>query len=257
VTGSAEETDETRVTAVRGVHDAATSHGDLPAFLTRFIGRRAELTELADLLAARRLLTISGAGGCGKSRLAREALSDHSGRWIDGVRWVALESVTDPSRVPAEIAAAIGLLVDPAAGPRRALVRGICDRHLVVCLDNCEHLLDACAPIVEEMLSACPNLTVLATSREPIGVAGETVWRVPSLPDTDAMALFADRARGVRPDFGTDVSNESAVRTVCRRLDAGSELVRCSGTPSTPCHRPAASVRAPRCKTPRRWPASC
>ncbi|HEY8524552.1 MAG TPA: LuxR C-terminal-related transcriptional regulator [Acidimicrobiales bacterium] len=191
----------------------------LPTQLTSFIGRHAELTELGDLLAARRLVTITGAGGCGKTRLAIEALDRHCDRWPEGARWVDLGSVTDPDRVPEVVAAAVGALADPAGGAQRALTAHVRDRELVVCLDNCEHLLEACAELVDALLRACPAVTVLATSREPLGVAGETVWRVPSMVEDEAVELFADRARWVDPKFVTDASNEEAVRTVCRRLD--------------------------------------
>jgi predicted ATPase len=166
------------------------------------VGRRAELGELAALLAEHRLLTLSGAGGCGKTRLACEVLG--AGEWPDGVRWVDLGAVSDPARVPDVVAAAVGALVDPARGPLVALRGELADRRLCLGLDNCEHLLDICARLVEDLLSTCPGLTVLATSREPLGVPGETVWRVPSLAVAEAVELFADRARHARPDYADD-----------------------------------------------------
>lgn len=162
-------------------------------------------------------MTIAGAGGCGKTRLALEALAGTAGSWTGGSCWVDLGPVTDPDRVAEVTAAAAGVLVDQAVGPVRALVLRFRDRHMVVCLDNCEHLLDACGELVEVLLANCPDVTVLATSREPLGVVG--VWRVSSMAEGDAMDLFADRARWVRPEYLTNQSNQEPVRTICRRLD--------------------------------------
>lgn len=201
--------------------DAAPAEppGGLPVFLTSFVGRRGELTELSALLGTHRLLTVAGAGGCGKTRLACEVLATVRDRSADGVRWAGLESVTDPARLGDVVAAATGVLVDPITGPRRALIRGLRGRALVLCLDNAEHVLDACARLVGELLAACPGLTVLVTSREPLGVPGEAVWRMPPMPDAEAMDLFADRARAVHPAYAPDAPNDAAVQTVCRRLD--------------------------------------
>ena len=193
--------------------------GRPPIFLSSFVGRQSELAEIVALIGHQRLLTIAGPGGCGKTRLAREALVAITGHWADGVHWVDLAPVTDPSRVGDVAAAAVDVLVDPARGAQNALTRELRDRDLVLCLDGCEHLVDACAQLVETVLSACPGITVLATSREPLELPGETVWRVPPMKEAEAMDLFAERARGVRPAFVTDPSNEDAVRTVCRRLD--------------------------------------
>jgi predicted ATPase/DNA-binding CsgD family transcriptional regulator len=193
----------------------------LPAQLTSFVGRRAELAELTDLLARHRLVTITGAGGCGKTRLAIEGLRRVETGYPDGAWWVDLApvAVAEPGRVAATAAAALGVLVDPAGGPVAALAGQLRDRTLVVGLDNCEHVADGCLELVDALLRACPGVTVLATSRQPLGVAGEVVWRVPSLVESEAVALFGDRARLVLPDFAVDAAGEGAVRTVCRRLD--------------------------------------
>jgi predicted ATPase len=142
---------------------------------------------------------VTGTGGCGKTRLASEALGAISNRWPDGVVWVDLDSVGDPSRVPAVAAAAAGVLVDPSEGPLPSLIRHFRHRELVLCLDNCEHLVDACARLLEELLPDSPRLTVLATSRERLGIAGETVWNVPPLAEADAMELFTDAPAGCCP----------------------------------------------------------
>lgn len=193
--------------------------GPLPVFLSTFVGRSGELAEIVELIGHQRLLTIAGTGGCGKTRLAREALLAGSDRWGDGARWVDLTPVTDPLRVPDVAAAAVGAFVDPARGSLRALIRALRHRNLLLCLDSCEHLLDATAHVVAAVLSSCTGVTVLVTSREPLEVPGETVWRVPPMAEAEAMDLFAERARGVKPAYVTDPSNEDAVRTVCRRLD--------------------------------------
>jgi predicted ATPase/DNA-binding CsgD family transcriptional regulator len=196
----------------------------LPAQLTAFVGRRAELGEIAALLGDRRLVTITGPGGSGKTRLALETLTRRSGRWADGARWVDLGPVASPGRVAEVAAAAVGVLVDPAIGAVPALAGHLVDREVALCFDNCEHLVEACADVVGALLRTCPGVTVLATSREPLGVPGEAVWRVPPMAEGEAVALFGDRARLVRPGFGeaaaTDAADPSAaVRTVCRRLD--------------------------------------
>ncbi|MPY92624.1 MAG: LuxR family transcriptional regulator [Acidimicrobiia bacterium] len=190
-----------------------------PVELTSFIGRRAQVDELAGLVGDRRLVTVTGAGGCGKTRLAVEVLSASRDSWSDGVGWVDLSSVADPSRVGDVAAAALGVLVGPVSDPGPALSGGLSGRHLLVGFDNCEHVLDDCGELVEHLLRSCPELSVLATSREPLGVAGETVWRVPSMDERDVTALFVERAQAARSAFVADAANEEAIRTLCRRLD--------------------------------------
>ena len=164
-------------------------------------------------------MTLAGSGGCGKTRLAVQAAGELADRWPDGVWWVDLGPVRDPDLVAELTASTLRVLVDPVAGPGRMLTRHLRDRRLLLCLDNCEHLLDASAALADALLRACPELSVLTTSREPLGVPGETVWRVPTMIEDEAVRLFAERAAHVRPDFTVDRTNEDAVRTVCRRLD--------------------------------------
>ena len=192
---------------------------NLPAQLTSFVGRGEELAAVERLLSSERLVTLTGSGGCGKTRLAVQAAAGLADRWPDGVWWVDLAPVTDPARVAELAAATTKVMVEPVGGPLRALMLHLRDRRLLVCLDNCEHLLDATAELAEALLRSCPEVTVLATSREPLGVAGETVWRVPSMVDDEAVSLFAARAAHVRPGFTVDAGNDAAVRTVCQRLD--------------------------------------
>jgi predicted ATPase/DNA-binding CsgD family transcriptional regulator/class 3 adenylate cyclase len=192
---------------------------NLPIQLTSFVGRAGELAAVERLLRGERLVTLTGMGGAGKTRLAAQAAADLADYWPDGVWWVDLGPVTDPALVAELTVSTIGVMVEPVGGSRRALSLQLRDRRVLVCLDNCEHLLEASAELVEALLRSCPEVSVLATSREPLGVAGETVWRVPSLQEDEAVALFVDRASRVRPWFTLDGTNEAAVRTLCRRLD--------------------------------------
>ncbi|MGH9194085.1 MAG: helix-turn-helix transcriptional regulator [Acidimicrobiales bacterium] len=192
---------------------------NLPPQLTNFVGRANELAAVERLLGGERMVTLTGSGGCGKTRLAVQAAARVADRWPDGVWWVDLGPVTDPALVAEVAAAATRVMVEPVGGPLRALTLHLRDRRLLVCLDNCEHLLDASAKLADALLRSCPEVSVLATTREPLGVAGETVWRVPSMAEDEAVSLFADRGGHVHPGFAIDGDNEAAVRTVCQRLD--------------------------------------
>jgi predicted ATPase/DNA-binding CsgD family transcriptional regulator len=192
---------------------------NLPAQLTSFVGRREELAAVELLLDGERLVTLTGAGGAGKTRLALQAVAELADRWPDGVWWVELGPVSDPALVADLVASTVGVLVEPTIGPVRALTRELRDRRMLVCLDNCEHLLDASAELADTLLRSCPQVSVLATSREPLDLPGETVWRVPSMVEDEAVSLFADRASNVRPWFVLDETYEDPVRGLCRRLD--------------------------------------
>ena len=192
----------------------------LPAHLTSFVGRDAELTQLRELLGQSRVVTLAGAGGVGKTRLAIQVAAQLAGEFGDGVWYVDLAPLTDPELVPVTVARALGLPDQPGRSTMDSLLRFVRDRQLLVVLDNCEHLLDACAELVMAVLSGAARLTLLATSREAIGVAGEVSWRVPSLPLADeAIALFTDRARHARPDFTLTDDNAATVGEICARLD--------------------------------------
>ncbi len=215
---------------------APRSPSRLPLPLTSFVGREAELAELRRLLQTTRLLTLTGTGGCGKTRLAIQVASAVASGYGDGVTLVELAGLTDPALVPQVVASALGIreasgrpLLDTLSAALRA-------RRLLLLLDNCEHLLDACARLVDALLGACPRLRVLATSREPLRIAGEVSWRVPSLavpPDDpaeapptvertlayEAVQLFVDRARAALPGFAITPRSAAAVAQVCRRLD--------------------------------------
>src|SRR6202521_3624521 len=192
----------------------------LPVQLTSFVGRDAEGTQLRELLAQNRVVTLTGAGGVGKTRLAIQVAAQVAGEFGDGVWYVDLAPITDPELVPLTVARALGLPDQPGRSTMDSLLRFVRDRQMLVVLDNCEHLLDASATLVNSLLGAAPSLTVLATSREPLGVPGEAMWQVPSLSLADeAIELFADRARLARTDFTVTDDNASAVAQICARLD--------------------------------------
>jgi predicted ATPase/class 3 adenylate cyclase len=188
----------------------------LPAQLTSFVGRQRQIADVRALLAGNRLVTLTGAGGSGKTRLAVQVAGDLG----DDVCYVDLAPITDPDLVPVAVARALGLPDQPGRSTMDSVVRFVGDRRLLMVLDNCEHLLDASADFIEALLGACPCVTLLATSREPIGLAGEVTWRVPSLSlDDEAIELFTDRARRVRPEFAITDDDAATVMEICKRLD--------------------------------------
>ena len=201
------------------VRQAAASH-NLPAQLTSFVGRQDQMVELRQLVTGNRLVTLTGAGGAGKTRLGVEVTSQLSGEFSDGVWYVDLAPITNPALASVTVARTLGLPDQPGRSTVDLLMRFFGQKTILLVLDNCEHLLDACGALVVELLGACPHLTILATSREPLGVPGEISWRVPSLSLTDeAIELFSDRARRVRPDFVVGEGNAALVEEICRRLD--------------------------------------
>ena len=187
-----------------------------PTHLTSFVGREAQMKDVRQMLADNRLVTLTGAGGVGKTRMAIQV----AGEVDDDAGYVDLAPITDPGVVPVAMARGLGLPDHPGRSTMETIVRFLRDRQQLVVLDNCEHLLDAAATLIVEVLDACPGLTVLTTSREPIGVTGEVTWRVPSLSLADeAIELFADRARLARPDFTITADNLRSVTEICGRLD--------------------------------------
>ena len=209
---------------------------NLPMALTSFVGRQRELEELEKLLATSRLLTLTGVGGAGKTRLALRLAGEVRNLFPDGVWLVELGSVSDPSLVAREMMEALGILVSglglEATAPEVRLCDYLRPRTLLLVLDTCEHVIAPVGHLVQTILAGCPDVTVLATSREVLGLAGEVPWALPGLTlppvhagrpddlaDSDAVALFCTRAAAARPGFGVTATNAEAVAQICRRLD--------------------------------------
>jgi predicted ATPase/class 3 adenylate cyclase len=206
---------------------------NLPLQLTSFVGREPELAEVAALLGTTRLLTLTGPGGTGKTRLALQAAANALEAYPDGVWLAELGALADPVLVPAAVAVAVGVREEPGRPLLATLTAALRPKRVLLVLDNCEHLLDACARLADALLRAGPHLRILATSREALGIAGETAWRVPSLavPDAqrpppaddltryEAVRLFAERAAAVQPRFAVTGQNAPAVAQICQRLD--------------------------------------
>jgi predicted ATPase/class 3 adenylate cyclase len=206
---------------------------NLPRQLTGFVGRERELAEVKRLLASSPLVTLTGTGGCGKTRLALQVGADLLDGYPDGVWLVELAPLTDPALVPQAVASALGVRELPDRPLLATLVDHLRGRELLLVLDNCEHLLDAGARLADTLLRGCPNVRILATSREGLGIAGEVSWRVPSLTvplgegaipldelnRNECARLFAERTRAVLPAFTLTHQNAPAVAQICRRLD--------------------------------------
>ena len=195
--------------------------GRLPVRLTPLVGRGTELSEVTRALVGSRMLTLTGPGGTGKTRLALAVAGEMAGR--DEVAWVELGPVDNPDIVGPAVAGRLGVPETPGQDAAGAIAGHVlaqfADRPLLVVLDNCEHLAGAVADLAEQMLAECPLLSVLATSREPLGVEGERSWPVPPLDGADAVRLFEDRARLVAPAFGVTEANRAEVADVCAKLD--------------------------------------
>jgi predicted ATPase/DNA-binding CsgD family transcriptional regulator len=199
----------------------------VPAALTPLIGRDEDISTVIALVGERRLVTLAGAPGIGKTRLAGEVAAAVPG-FEDGRWFVDLARVADPVLLPRALAAALGVREEPGQPLNETLVAHLGGRSCLVVLDNCEHLVEATAALVEELLRRCPALTILTTSRETLGITGETTWWVPPLavpePGTvdeafGAVRLFCDRARAISPEFELTPASSAAIGEICRRLD--------------------------------------
>jgi predicted ATPase len=211
---------------------AGSARHNLPALLTRFIGRETEVAALDRRLADHRLVTLTGPGGVGKSRLALRLAEICRDRALDGVWLVELAPLTDPAVLSSALLAVLRLREEPAVSPLDTLCRSLADRHLLILLDNCEHLLADSAALSLRLLSACPHLQILATSRVPLGVPGEATYDVPPLAlptdgvnawetllQSDAVCLFAEPATLGWPEFQVSEENADRVTSICRQLD--------------------------------------
>ena len=192
----------------------------LPAPLTRFVGREAELAEAAALLGEARLLTLTGSGGAGKTRLALRLASAVAANFPDGVWFVDLSPLSGGEFVWDQVAMTLGVK-EPGGGRTLAdaVGRRLATRQALVVLDNCEHVVESAAEVAASLMAAAPALKVVATSREPLGVGGEMTWGVPPLIEADGLELFTDRARQAWPQFRLHDANGDAVLDICRRLD--------------------------------------
>lgn len=205
----------------------------LPAGVTSFVGRESQVAEVTGLLKVSRLVTLTGPPGVGKTRLAIEVATRAASRYSDGVWPVDLAPVADPDGVAQAVASAISVREEPPRPLSETLFERLCHRRLLLVLDNCEHVVEECAQLSNELLRACPDLEMLATSREPLGIHGEQAWRVPPLaapepgiddhPEVvagyDAVRLFVDRATAVDPAFSLTAEVAPIVAEICRRLD--------------------------------------
>ncbi len=206
--------------------------GNLPVELTSFVGRRQGLGELKRALTSTRLLTLTGVGGVGKTKLALRAGRESARLYSDGVWFVELAAISDPALVPQAVFTALGLQDHSSSWAISTLSDYLADKRPLLILDNCEHVHDAAAALAGTLLRACPDLRILATSRQALGVTGEVVIDVPtlSLPDdgdaspeallrSDAVSLFVERAGAVHAGFAVDATNAAAIRSVCTHLD--------------------------------------
>jgi predicted ATPase/transcriptional regulator with XRE-family HTH domain len=219
-------------------HSDAASRHNLPRSLNSFVGREAEMRELGSILTTAPLVTLVGAGGVGKTRLARELARLHAANYVDGAWLVELAELTDPSLITEAVASALGLppareVVRRPGEQVSTLTQYLRDKHMLLVFDNCEHLVGACAELLSSLLRMCPQLHILATSREPLVISGEIIWllRPFQLPDPKvplsagqlnqlaAVRLFVERARAVNSSIDLTDDNAAAVARVCVAVD--------------------------------------
>jgi predicted ATPase len=214
------------------LNSASPKRHNLPNQLSTFVGREQAIVDLCRLLDGTRLLTLTGPGGVGKTRLALRVAAEAAEKFTDGVWLVRLDALTDPSLVPAAVASVLEVREQPGRSLLLSINDAMASRRLLLVLDNCEHLISGCAELTERLLQGCPQVRLLATSREALNLAGERVWRVPSLSlpalqattatqlsTCEAVCLFVERATSVRSDFAITKQNAPAVARICRRLD--------------------------------------
>jgi predicted ATPase len=219
-----------QIAACKAVDTAANN---LPVQLTSFIGREREMAEVKGLLSTARLVTLTGPGGSGKTRLALEVAGELLAEYADGVWWVEHDALQDSALVPQAVATVLGVREEPGRSLTETLTDYLQPRQVLLVLDNCEHLVEACATLADTLLRSCPNLSILATSQEVLRLSGGREFPVPplALPDPDealpvevlsqyeAVELFIQRAQAARPNFVLDQTNASAVTDICVRLD--------------------------------------
>ncbi|MGH3494145.1 MAG: ATP-binding protein, partial [Sciscionella sp.] len=192
-----------------------TGNGRIPAEMNQFVGRATELRHIDELLRDARLITLVGVGGVGKTRVALRAAQTAAPRYSDGICLVELTALRDPELLPHTVARRLGMAERSPSSQLDALIAHLAERHLLLILDTCEHLIDAVAELAEAILVSAPRVTVLATSREPLDVYGETTFPIRPLPVTaavgDAVELFTQRAAAVVPEFTVTDENRADV----------------------------------------------
>ena len=195
-----------------------SARGNLPAQFTSFVGRERELGALLDLVKSNRLVTITGSGGTGKTRLALRVADELQQDFQQGAWFCDLAPVADPDLVVDAVAEALGMK-RPTTDLLQSLRQQLRDQTVLLVLDNCEHLLASSATLARELLAAAGRVRILATSRTPLGVIGEAIWRLEPLPHGDAVRLFEDRPRAAVPEFRAGEQSAEAVHSICRQLD--------------------------------------
>lgn len=201
------------------LHSIAIATNNLPTQLTSFIGREKEIAEIKALLDSSRLVTLTGSGGTGKTRLSIEVGAQELEHFANGVWMIELAALSDPGQIIPALAQAFGLQESPFS-PLASLVSDhLCDKRLLLILDNCEHLIAACARLADDLLHQSAGLKMLASSREALGIAGEMAYYTPSLRDSESRRLFVERAQAANSNFSITDSNASAIAQICARLN--------------------------------------
>ncbi|HMF29748.1 MAG TPA: helix-turn-helix domain-containing protein, partial [Candidatus Cybelea sp.] len=201
------------------VIDESADESRLPIALATFIGREKELAEIGELLRSSRLVTVTGSGGIGKTQTAVRVARALRGTGIFGARLVSLAALDTTGPVVAAVASALGVQEQTGRSLAGALLAHLRNKNLLLILDNCEHVIEDAAAAAAELLGGCARLRILATSRQPLQIDGERTYRLPSLQETEAVALFSDRARAVNHGFALTGATEPVVAEICRRLD--------------------------------------
>ena len=203
----------------------------LPRQLTAFVGREENVATVSRLLHGSVVLTLTGTGGIGKTRLALEVASRESVAYSDGVCTIELAAVVDPAMITQAVATALGLPEEVGKSLKESIIEVVRDRQVLLIIDNCEHVLEAAAELVETLAAAAPHVRMLATSREPLGIAGETMYRVPPLASrrsqaitaesaewSDSLRFFVQHAQAVQPDFHLAAEDVAVAESICQRL---------------------------------------
>jgi predicted ATPase/class 3 adenylate cyclase len=196
-----------------------TIPNNLPLQLTSFVGREKESADIKGLLNSARLVTLTGSGGTGKTRLAQEVGAEELSSFANGVWLIELAPLSDPAQIVPALAQVLGLQELPFNPLANLVLDYLRDKKILLLLDNCEHLIEACARLANDLLHQCAGLKILASSREALGIAGEVAYRTPSLADSESTQLFVDRARAANSNFKLTDANTSAVAQICHRLD--------------------------------------